>query len=119
MQLYWQIFSRSGFGFAGVFHRMASGNTLLRNRGDGTFRGHHLQGWRWGASFADFDNDGWLDIYAADGWVKNDPGTDLELEFLNNVVSHQDIDKTVKYFVYGFLGETRGTDGNGTLTCAI
>jgi hypothetical protein len=28
MQLYWQIFSRSGFGFAGVFHRMASGNTL-------------------------------------------------------------------------------------------
>ncbi len=29
-------------------------------------------GWFWGSSFADFDNDGWLDIYAADGWVYND-----------------------------------------------
>jgi hypothetical protein len=90
---------------------MASENTLLRNRGDGTFEdtiskaGANPVGWCRGASFADFDNDGWLDIYAADGWVKNDPGTDLELEFLNNVVSHQDIDKTVKYFVHGFLGE--------------
>jgi hypothetical protein len=57
-----------------------------------------------GASYADFDNDGWLDIYAADGWVKNDPGTELELEFLNNVVSHQDIDKPSSISFMGFFG---------------
>ena len=33
MPLYWQIFKQSGFGFVGVFQQMASGNTLLRNRG--------------------------------------------------------------------------------------
>ena len=25
-------------------------------------------GWGWGSQFADFDNDGWLDIYALDGF---------------------------------------------------
>ena len=25
-------------------------------------------GWSWGGKFADFDNDGWLDIYALSGY---------------------------------------------------
>jgi hypothetical protein len=25
-------------------------------------------GWSWGGQFADFDNDGWLDIYAPSGF---------------------------------------------------
>jgi len=110
MPLYWQVFRQSGFGFVEVFKQMASGNTLLRNRGDGTFddvtvkSGANPVGWFWGASFADFDNDGWQDIYAADGWVKNDPGTELELEFLNNVVSHQDVYKTGRYFNPEYFG---------------
>ena len=59
---------------------MASGNTLLRNKGDGTFEDTTWKasanpvGWFWGASFGDFNNNGWQDIYAADGWVYNDPG---------------------------------------------
>ena len=79
---------------------MASGNTLLRNRGDGTFEdvtweaAANPPGWFWGSGFADFDNDGWQDIYAANGWVYNDQGTEIELEFLNNVVSKQDDYKT-------------------------
>ncbi|HMB51667.1 MAG TPA: VCBS repeat-containing protein, partial [Thermoanaerobaculia bacterium] len=37
MPLYFEIFRQSGFQFVDVFQQMASGNTLLRNRGDGTF----------------------------------------------------------------------------------
>ena len=104
MPLYFEIFRQSGFGFVDVFQQMASGNTLLRNRGDGTFEDVTWQananppGWFWGASFADFDNDGWQDIYSADGWVYNDRGTEIELEFLNNVVSEQDEYKTGLFF---------------------
>jgi hypothetical protein len=110
MPLYWQIFRQSGFGFTAVFQQMASGNTLLRNKGDGTFEdvtwnaGANPVGWFWGASFGDFDNDGWQDIYAAVGWVRNDPDTEIELEFLNNVVTHQDIYKTGLYFDPKYFG---------------
>ena len=95
MPLYLQILRQSGWHFVDVFRQMASGNTLLRNRGDGTFEdvtrraGADPIGWFWGSGFADFDNDGWLDIYSADGWVYNDRGTDMELDFLNAVVSDQ------------------------------
>jgi hypothetical protein len=112
MPLYWEVFKQSGFGFVGVFQEMASGNTLLRNRGDGTFEDTSWKasanplGWFWGASFADFDNDGWQDIYAADGWVYNDKGTEIELDFLNNVVSEQKQYKTGIFFDPKHFGHT-------------
>jgi hypothetical protein len=93
-----------------VFQQMASGNTLLRNRGDETFEDttEHAHaappGWFWGASFADFDNDGWQDIYAADGWAYNDKDSEIELEFLNNVVSKQDVYKTGLFFDPKYFG---------------
>ncbi len=103
LPLYWQIFRQSGGHFVRVFRQMASGNTLLRNRGpaDGGARfedvtreaGVNPPGWFWGTSFADFDNDGWLDLYAADGWVYGARGTEIELDFLNSVVSRQDLYK--------------------------
>ena len=110
MPLYFDIFRQSGFQFVEVFQQMASGNTLLRNKGDGTFEDvtektqANPLGWFWGASFADFDNDGWQDIYAADGWVYNDRGTDIELDFLNNVVTRQDTYKTGLFFDPNYFG---------------
>jgi hypothetical protein len=104
MPLYWQIFRQSGLNFVDVFREMAAGNHLLRNRGDGTFEdvsvktGANPIGWFWGSVFADFDNDGWLDIYSADGWVYGKRGTEIELEFLNNVVSRQREYKTGVFF---------------------
>jgi hypothetical protein len=104
MPLYMQIFRQSGFQFVKVFQDMASGNTLLHNKGDGTFEdttwdaGANPPGWFWGAGFADLDNDGWQDIYAADGWVYNDKGTEIELQFLNNVVTKQNEYKTGAFF---------------------
>src|SRR5580698_374897 len=112
MPLYMQIFRQSGFNFIKVFQEMASGNNLFRNKGGGTFEGTtdknnaNPLGWFWGASFADFDNDGWQDIYAADGWVYNDKDTEIELDFLNNVVSEQKLYKTGILFDPAHFGHT-------------
>jgi hypothetical protein len=112
MPLYWEMFKQSGFGFVEVFQKMASGNTLLHNKGDGTFEDLSTRaranppGWFWGASFADFDRDGWQDVYAANGWVYNQQGTEIEMDFLNNVVSKQDEYKTGKFFDPKHFGTT-------------
>ncbi len=95
MPLYLEIFRQSGTRFVEVFQQMASGNNLLLNRGGGRFEdvtwesGANPIGWFWGSGFADFDNDGWQDVYSANGWVYNQPDSEIELEFLNNVVGSQ------------------------------
>ncbi len=95
LPLYFEVFRQSGFGYVGVFQQMANGNDLFHNNGDGTFTDVAVKananplGWFWGSGFADFDNDGWQDIYSVDGWVYNDRGTEIELDFLNDVVSNQ------------------------------
>jgi hypothetical protein len=104
LPLYWEIFRQSGFRFVEVFQQMASGNTLLRNRGDGTFEdvtweaGANPPGWFWGSGFADFDNDGWQDVYSTNGWIYGEPGTEIELEFLNRVVGDQQAYKRGELF---------------------
>ena len=56
-----------------------SGNRLYRNRGDGTFddatdqAGVRDGAWGWGASFADFNNDGRLDLIHVNGWPQGSP----------------------------------------------
>jgi hypothetical protein len=116
MPLFFEIFKQSGFKFVRVFQDMASGNTLLRNKGDGTFEDVSWQahanppGWFWGTNLADFDNDGWQDIYAADGWVYNDKDTDIELDFLHKVVSEQRLYKTGYLFDPRYFG-TRSWHG--------
>ncbi len=98
MPLYVEILRQSGLEFVKVFQDMASGNVLLHNQGPNqqgqvTFEDvtwatdSNPPGWFWGSGFADFDNDGWQDVYAANGWVYNDVDTEIELDFLNNVVS--------------------------------
>ncbi|MCU1330128.1 MAG: hypothetical protein JWN34_5498 [Bryobacterales bacterium] len=112
MPLYMQVMRQSGLKFVEVFQQMASGNVLLKNKGDGTFEdaseAAHANppGWFWGASFEDFDNDGWKDIYAANGWVYNDKDTEIELSFLNNVVSEQKLYKTGIFFDPAHFGKT-------------
>ena len=110
LPLYWEVFRQTGPNFQTVFHQMSSGNTLLHNEGDGNFRDVTAKtdanpvGWFWGASFADFDNDGWQDIYAADGWVYNDRDSEIELDFLNGVVNHQREYKTGIFFDPKYFG---------------
>jgi hypothetical protein len=60
---------------ASTLYKLASGNTLLRNQGDGTFQditsdmGPLTAGWAFGGGFVDFDNDGWEDIHSPNGFI--------------------------------------------------
>ncbi len=50
-----------------------NGNRLMENLGGARFRsnttaGIERGGWGWGSCFADFNADGWLDIYQTNGW---------------------------------------------------
>ncbi|MAV24935.1 MAG: hypothetical protein CMQ05_02300 [Gammaproteobacteria bacterium] len=65
------------------------GNRLYNNDGSGIFTdvtdhaGVANGGWAWGTCFADFDNDGWLDIFHVNGWREE------STEPINNYVSDQ------------------------------
>jgi hypothetical protein len=68
-----------GDGFLDIFKTNFSSdtNTLYRNMGDGTFSdvtsraglAVHTQYVKWGTGFVDVDNDGWKDLFIADGHV--------------------------------------------------
>ncbi len=61
--------------------KMVRGNSLLQNGGTGQFAdvttpmNEGFGGWAWGAKFADFNNDGWEDLYVANGYISQ-PDTD-------------------------------------------
>jgi len=58
-----------------VLKKLAAGNNLYENLGDGRFRdvtaevGGFSGGWAWGGGFLDFDNDGWQDIFTPNGFI--------------------------------------------------
>lgn len=60
--------------YAGLLRKLASGNTLFRNTGDG-YRdvspemGPFSAGWAFGGGFVDLDNDGWQDLHAPNGFI--------------------------------------------------
>ncbi|MCP4191092.1 MAG: VCBS repeat-containing protein [Planctomycetaceae bacterium] len=67
----------------GFVQRMARGNTLFRNQQDGSFQDVSemnrvtMGRWAWASRFADLNNDGWLDLIVANGYVTNDDSGDL------------------------------------------
>ncbi len=58
-----------------VLKKLAAGNDLYENLGNGHYRnvtaevGGLSAGWAWGGGFVDFDNDGWEDIYTPNGFI--------------------------------------------------
>ncbi len=62
-------------------------NTLQTNNGNGTFSElAHLAGvsntdWSWGPLFADFDNDGWKDLFVTNGVKRNMRHSDLDKKY--------------------------------------
>jgi hypothetical protein len=65
------------------YQRLARGNTLFRNLGDGTFEdvgvaaGVTMGRWSWGSLFVDINNDGMQDIIVGNGYVTGDDSGDL------------------------------------------
>lgn len=66
-----------------TYQRMARGNTLFASNGKGGFTdvsmetGTTMARWCWGSTFADLNNDGWLDILAANGFITSEDTGDL------------------------------------------
>ena len=58
-----------------VLNKLAAGNSLYENIGDGKFKDVTAKvwpfsaGWSFGGGFIDFDNDGWEDIHAPNGFI--------------------------------------------------
>lgn len=80
------------------YRRHTKGNSLFRNRGDGTFEetgareGVEMGRWAWGSGGFDFDHDGVPEILITTGMVTNDFGqgageSDLEGFFWRQVVA--------------------------------
>ena len=86
---------------AGVWGRMLfQGNALYRNDGEQDGRLHFTDvsgssgiadgGWGWGSCAADFNNDGWLDIFHTNGFDIDLAGYRKDLTYLFNLLGVQD-----------------------------
>jgi Flp pilus assembly protein TadD/peroxiredoxin len=83
-----------------LYRRHARGNSLFRNRGDGTFEDVTLParaergGWAWSSDALDFDSDGWEDLYVVNGMLtrETDP-EDLDNFFWRQVVARSPLQR--------------------------
>ena len=80
-----------------LYRRHTRGNSLFRNLGGGRFEDRTMVAraamgrWAWSSDALDFDNDGWDDLYIANGMLTRQhqaPGGDLEGFFWRQVVAH-------------------------------
>jgi Flp pilus assembly protein TadD/peroxiredoxin len=77
-----------------LYRHHAQGNSLLGNRGDGTFEDVTLKArvnmgrWSWSTGALDFDCDGWEDLYMVNGMVTREASPeDLDWMFWGGVVA--------------------------------
>lgn len=96
---------------------MTFGNRLYLAQPDGSFQQTALSesiahsGWSWGCSAFDFDNDGFPDVYIANGLESKQSVRDYESEFwLHEIYVEESVDDFVasQYFLRKF-GRTRGS----------
>ncbi len=77
-----------------LYRKHAMGNSLFRNRGDGTFQdatarsGTGIGRWAWSSDAWDFDHDGFPDLYIVNGMVSGAVRDDLNSFFWRQVVAN-------------------------------
>jgi hypothetical protein len=77
------------------YERQASRNMLQLNQGDGTFSeiaqltGVHATDWSWAVLLADFDNDGFKDIFVSNGIVRR-PN---DIDYINFITGSKTLDQ--------------------------
>jgi Tfp pilus assembly protein PilF/peroxiredoxin len=106
-----------------VYRRHVRGNSLFRNRGDGTFEDVTLKAraqfgrWAWSSDAFDFDRDGWEDLYVVNGMFTRDsdePAVDVDSFFWRQVVANSPlIRKPGTLYDDGWRATNRLLVGNG------
>jgi tetratricopeptide (TPR) repeat protein len=78
-----------------LYRRHMAGNSLYRNQGDGTYQncaptaGVDMGRWSWASDTWDFDNDGYPDLYVANGYISGlDRLKDVSSFFWRQVVAN-------------------------------
>ena len=77
-----------------LYRRHAMGNSLYHNRGNGSFEdvgfrsGTSMGRWAWSSDSWDFDNDGFADLYIANGMISGTTREDLNSFFWRQVVGN-------------------------------
>ena len=83
-----------------TYRRHMAGNSLYRNRGDNTFQnvavnaGVEMGRWSWSTDAWDFDNDGYPDLYVANGYISGLEKRDVSSFFWRQVVAKSPRDST-------------------------
>lgn len=78
-----EIFDLVGHDWSMLGDRVTRGNSLFLNDGKGVFTDVtektlvNPHGWYWGSVVFDYDNDGFQDIYAVNGWITGKDHEDL------------------------------------------
>ncbi|MFO7258900.1 MAG: VCBS repeat-containing protein [Bacteroidota bacterium] len=95
--------NRYQYNIQNNYHHQFTRNMLQLNNGDSTFSevgrlaGVEATDWSWGALFFDMDNDGWKDVFVANGIFQDITNQDfLEFasneEFVKSMVSNRTVD---------------------------
>lgn len=83
-----------------LYRRHMTGNSMYRNQGDGTFQnvamraGIEMGRWSWSTGAWDFDNDGYPDLYVANGYISGLNDVDVSSFFWGQVVAKSPADST-------------------------
>ena len=83
-----------------LYRRHMMGNSLYRNQGDGRFEnvgntsGVQMGRWSWSTDAWDFDNDGFHDLYVANGYISGLEERDVSGFFWRQVVAKSPVDAT-------------------------
>jgi tetratricopeptide (TPR) repeat protein/peroxiredoxin len=103
-----------------LYRKHAMGNSLLRNKRDGTFQdtsaaaGVAMGRWSWSSDAWDFDHDGFPDLYIANGMVSGPSIEDLNSFFWRQVVANSPAEaKPARKYEEGWsaLNEALRSDG--------
>ena len=81
--VYKEIYEHVGTDWSTYGDRTVKGNALYLNDGKGRFTdvseatNTNPFGWYWGSTMFDYDNDGYQDLYASNGWITSKSTQDL------------------------------------------